>query len=73
MQSHPEATPEDLSPFEDHRLNDLDRRRLGARVLAYGSHEVIRRHNAISYMAAWARGFAAEVEREGDQDDGGAT
>jgi len=24
-------TPEDLSPFEDHRLNDLDRRRLGAR------------------------------------------
>ncbi len=47
-------TPEDLSPFEDHRLNDLDRRRLGARVLSYGSREVIRRHNAISYMGFWA-------------------
>jgi hypothetical protein len=47
-------TPEDLSPFQDHRLNDLDRRRLGARVLAYGSKEVIRRHNAISYMGFWA-------------------
>lgn len=30
-------TPDDLSPFEDHRLNDLDRLRLGARVFAYGS------------------------------------
>jgi hypothetical protein len=39
---------------EDHRLPDLERRRLGARALAYGSREVVRRHNVLSREGLWA-------------------
>lgn len=45
---------EDRFPMPDHRMNDLERRRLGARVLAYGSSEVVRRHNALSGEGLWA-------------------
>lgn len=33
--------------FEDHRMSGPERRKLGARMNAYGSREVIRLHNAI--------------------------
>jgi hypothetical protein len=35
-------------------MNDLERRRLGARVMAYGSQEVVRRHNKLSGEGLWA-------------------
>jgi hypothetical protein len=44
---------EDRTPFPDHRMNDLERRRLGARVLAYGSEEVVRRHERLLGEGVW--------------------
>jgi hypothetical protein len=44
----------DVPAFQDHRMSDKERRRLGARVLAYGSKEVVRRHNALSGEGTWA-------------------
>jgi hypothetical protein len=44
----------DVPAFQDRRMNDEARRRLGARVLAYGSQEVVRRHNALSGEGLWA-------------------
>jgi hypothetical protein len=44
----------DVPAFQDHRMRDEERRRLGARVQAYGSREVVRRHNALSGEGFWA-------------------
>ena len=52
--SQADMRPEDRTPFPDHRMNDRERRRLGARVLAYGSEEVIKRHNRFSTEGSWA-------------------
>lgn len=57
--------PEDMPRFEDHRMSDLDRRRLGARVLAYGSREVVRRHNIVSREGLWATLSRDDAQRHG--------
>ena len=45
-------------------MSDTERRRLGARVLAYGSKEVVRRHNVLSGEGLWALlRIRDEVER----------
>jgi hypothetical protein len=54
MIANVDVPKEDQMSLPDHRMDDLERRRLGARVLAYGSREVVRRHNALSTEGFWA-------------------
>jgi hypothetical protein len=52
--SQADMRPEDRTPFPDHRMDGRERRRLGARVNAYGSQEVLKRHKRLRTEITWA-------------------